>query len=340
MPQHFLLSSKSRQLSLKKVARLSDEEAWHEVVKLRWGDNGTQRCPRCDKERKHFFLKTRQQWRCAEKDCGHTFSVTSGTIFSSHKLPLKDILYAVALFVHSVKGMSALQLSRHLDIEHKTAYILFHKLRNAIYVSRDTTPLKGEVEIDGGYFNFHVRPKNHHKHRVDRRSRFNMNPMKRAILVMRERGAPGQGAARTIVEVIKKENERDVMALSKMYIQLGTTIYTDEHSCYSALATRYLVKQVNHQESYSGPDGVNENQAESFFSRMRRLIIGQIHKCEGKYLTFYAHEVAWRENMRRTSSFDQFNDLMDKCLRAGQSKYWSKYWQGNHLEEDTLFAAG
>ncbi len=339
MPQHFLLSSKSRQLSLKKVARLTDEEAWHEMVKIRWGDTGTQCCPSCGVVRNHFFLKTRNQWRCADKECGHTFSVTSGTIFSCHKLPLKDILYAVALFVHAAKGMSALQLSRHLDIEHKTAYVLFHKLRDALWASRDVSPLKNEVEIDGGYFNYHVRPHNKRKHRVDRRSRFNMNPMKRAILAMRERGAPKEGAKRTIVDVIKQENDRDVSALVNKYVAAGTTIFSDEHTCYTSLAARHPVRQVNHAEEYSSDDGVNENQAESFFARMRRMIIGQIHKCAGKYLVFYANEIAWREDNRRESSLFQFNDLAGKCLRSRPSQNWSKYWQGNHLQGDTLFVA-
>lgn len=340
MSQHFLLSSESRQLSIKKVARLTDDEALEVMVKLRWGDSGTQCCPACGVVRKHFFLKTRTQWRCADKECGHTFSVTSGTIFASHKLPLKDILYAAALYVHAVKGMSALQLSRHLEVEHKTAYVLFHKLRDALWTSRDLTPLKNEVEIDGGYFNYHVRPNNKRKNRVDRRSRFNMNPMKRAILAMRERGEAGKGARRTIVEVIKQENERDVSALVKRHVEAGTTIFSDEHTCYTALAARHPVKQVNHAEEYSTDDGVNENQAESFFSRMRRMIIGQIHKCAGKYLVFYANEIAWREDNRRESSLFQFNDLVGKCLHSRQSKNWSKYWQGNHLEVDTLFAAG
>lgn len=340
MSQHFLLSPKSRQLSVKKIARLTDAEAWQEMVKLRWGDSGTQCCPSCGSVRKHFFLKTRQQWRCAEKECGHTFSVTSGTIFASHKLPLKDILYAVALFVHAAKGTSALQLSRHLDINHKSAYVLFHKLREALWMSRNTSPLKGEVEIDGGYFNYHVRPSNKRKNRVDRRLRFNLNPMKRAILAMRERGEPGQGARRTIIDVIKQENDQDVSALVSRYVEAGTTIFSDEHSCYTSLAARHPVKQVNHAEEYSSDDGVNENQAESFFARMWRMVIGQIHKCAGKYLIFYANEIAWREDNRRESSLWQFNDLMKKCLHSKQSRYWAKYWQGNHLEGDTLFAAG
>jgi hypothetical protein len=118
MAQHFLLSTQARNLSLAKVALMSDDEAWQTFVRLRFGEDGTQFCPCCGCINNHFFIKTRKQWRC--KDCGHTFSVTSGTIFANRKLSVKIILLAVALFVHSAKGMSALQLSRNLDVAYSS----------------------------------------------------------------------------------------------------------------------------------------------------------------------------------------------------------------------------
>lgn len=71
---------------------------------------------------KHYFIKTRRQWHC--RDCNHTFSVTSGTIFASHKLPLKVYLAAIAIYCNAVKGLSALQLARDLDVQYKTAFVL------------------------------------------------------------------------------------------------------------------------------------------------------------------------------------------------------------------------
>ena len=76
---------------------------------------------------KHYFIKIRRQWRC--RDCNHTFSVTSGTIFDSHKLPLKVYLAAIAIYCNAVKGLSALQLARDLDVQNKTAFALAHKIR-------------------------------------------------------------------------------------------------------------------------------------------------------------------------------------------------------------------
>ena len=77
-----------------------------------------------------YAYKTRTLWKC--KACSHQFSVTSGTIFASRKLPVRDYLLAIAIFVNGAKGHSALQLSRDLDCQYKTAFVLAHKIREAM----------------------------------------------------------------------------------------------------------------------------------------------------------------------------------------------------------------
>jgi hypothetical protein len=48
--------------------------------------------------------------------------VTSGTIFAFHKMPLRQYLAAITIFMNEVKGKSALALSRDLDCQYKTAF--------------------------------------------------------------------------------------------------------------------------------------------------------------------------------------------------------------------------
>ena len=225
-----------------------------------------------------------------------------------------------------------------MGVGYKPVLLFQHKIREALFQTRDLSPLDGEVEMDGCYFHYYVRPANKRENRVDRRMSSNLNPNKRAVLVMRQRGKPEHGATRSIVNVIKKENERDVLALSKKYIKPGSTIYTDSHTCYTPLASDYILKQVNHAEAYSSPEGVNENQAESIFSRLRSLY-SHIHKADPKFLIYYANEIAWREDNRRQSFYWQFLDILKKCLQTGQSRLWAKYWQGNRVTKDCLFAA-
>jgi transposase-like protein len=130
MAQHFLLSTAARTLSLAKVMRMSDDQAHDAFKAIRFaateGDATCIKCGSC----KVYEMKTRRIFKCG--DCKAHFSVTSGTIFASRKMDLRDILAAIAIFVNGAKGHSALQLSRDLDCQYKTAFVLTHKLREAL----------------------------------------------------------------------------------------------------------------------------------------------------------------------------------------------------------------
>lgn len=135
MAQHFLLSTAARTLSIASVARMTEDEARDAFKRIRWSDTkGEPHCPRCGCFALYEY-KTRQLWKC--KSCNHQFSVTSGTIFASRKMPVRDYLLAIAIFVNGAKGHSALQLSRDLDCQYKSAYVLSMKLREAITVPRN-----------------------------------------------------------------------------------------------------------------------------------------------------------------------------------------------------------
>jgi len=64
--------------------------------------------------------------RWADKGCKKDFTITSGTLFASHKLPLRGYLAAIAVFCNEVKGKSALALSRDLGLSYKSAFVLLH----------------------------------------------------------------------------------------------------------------------------------------------------------------------------------------------------------------------
>src|SRR5437868_1197838 len=129
------------------AASLSDEAANTTFQRIRWCDNGGEpHCPRCGclDVRK---LATRPVWKC--KGCSYQFSVTAGTIFADRKRPIRDYLLAIAIFANGAKGHSALALSRDLNCQYKTAFVLAHKLREAIEAEQRKATFTGESEIDG-----------------------------------------------------------------------------------------------------------------------------------------------------------------------------------------------
>ena len=183
--QHFLLSAAARTLSLSAVARMTDEEAAATFQRIRWADNGGEPyCPRCGCLDAHK-LATRPVWKC--KGCSHQFSVTAGTIFADRKRPIRDYLLAIAIFTNGAKGHSALQLSRDLDCQYKTAFVLAHKLREAIEAEQRKTEFAGgEFAVDGAYFGGHVKPQNEVADRVDRRMAEEQTGKRQVVVVMRE----------------------------------------------------------------------------------------------------------------------------------------------------------
>src|ERR1700736_5451110 len=88
---------------------------------------------------------------------------------ASRKRPLRDYLLAIAIFVNGAKGHSALQLSRDLDCQYKTAFVLAHKLREAMGATLAGPEMTGTVEADGAYFGGHSKPENKKEDRADRR---------------------------------------------------------------------------------------------------------------------------------------------------------------------------
>ena len=338
---HFLLSAEARTLSMREVFALSDDAAFELFREVRWGRDGQPVCPACGVVEPHWFLPSRRQWRC--RACGHTFSVTSGTIFAHHKLPLQVYLGAVAIYTNAVKGLSALQLSRDLDVQYKTAFVLMHKLRESLMVQRNETPLAGEVQIDGGYINGSVRPANRAEERVDRRLAEHQSPDKRCVLVMRETcpedDPDGQvGGRRTLTFIIPRENQRDVGELAARFIAPGTTISADESDAYDLLHGRYPMRRVNHQREYQAADGTTDNQAESYLARFRRMQIGQHHKFGLSHLANYANEAAYREDTRRWPNGAIFTDILTKCARTPPHRDWCGYWQGNTRRPERLAA--
>jgi ISXO2-like transposase domain len=229
-------------------------------------------------------------------------------VFAFHKMPLRNYLAAIAIFCNEVKGKSALALSRDLDVQYKTAFVLAHKLREAM-----ASEMKGKMvggpdrvaEIDGGYFGGYVRPANLHENRRDLRLASNQSGKRKVVVVIRER------EGRTLPAVFRSESEALSFIVAKA--AKGTELAADESTAWNSLQARFAMQRIDHQQAYS-LNGVYTNGAEEFFSRMRRAEIGHHHHVAGPYLVRYAQEAAWREDHRRVDNGRQVQGVMALAL--------------------------
>jgi transposase-like protein len=327
MAQHFLLSRAAKTLSLASVFTMKDAEAETAFRAIRWAEtNGEPVCPFCGSLDAYDCrrLKGAPRFRC--RGCKKDFSITSGTLFASHKLPLRCYLAAIAIFCNEVKGKSALALSRDLCVSYKCAFVLLHKLREAVAEEMRGRVVGGEgkeAEIDGGYFGGYVKPANLKEDRLDRRLAANQTGKRKVVVIIRERG----GAS--VPAVFSSESAAGSFIRAR--IAKGTTVHADESSAWDGLHERFEMKRINHQEAYS-LDGACTNQAEEYFSRLRRGEIGIHHHIAGPYLLRYAQESSWREDNRRVSNGDQVSRVAGLAMKRSKSVDFTGYWQ-RHIAE-------
>jgi hypothetical protein len=348
--QHFLKSAALRDFTLAHVAEMTEDEAHELLINHRWGGRDRIACPSCGGVGAHYYVRKGRRWRCKFSECGDYFTVFSNTVFQDRKLSHKKILMAIVVFVTFSNGISYDHFSGLLDIQIKTAQVLLGKLREVLLRTRSIGKLAVFAQIDGGHFG--GRPRHGRVRRVENNAiqehvqtmltkktkqpvqtvKANMKrriKKRRVVMVMREVSlAPGDGAIRTIVEITDSENEIAAMSLASRYIKPGTLIMSDENPAYNQFSKHFQHLTVEHAKEFATIDGTNSNQAESYFSRLRRYVLGVSHRIEPKYLMDIATEMAWREDVRRMTYEERFTDILHRLFRCGKSKYWTGYWQG------------
>lgn len=296
MAQHFLLTRAAKTLTLAQVMRLSVEEAETMFARIRWpGSNGQPVCPLCGGDAVYNVRRPKgpPRWRC--KACVKEFTVTSGTMFAWHKMPVQSYLAAIAIAMNEVKGKAALALSRDLGTSYKTAFVLMHKIREAIGSEMKGVQVGGEgetVEVDGAYFGGHIRPANLKENRKDHRAAQIASRKRKVVVIARARHG------HIVSGVFPSEASSVTWLVSR--VKKGTEVVADEAASWNNLHAHYKVSRIDHSQAYS-LDGISSNQAESFFSRMRRGEMGHFHHVSGPYL---ASRVEGRQPPRQQRGSD------------------------------------
>jgi transposase-like protein len=322
MAQHFLLSSAAKTLTLASVFRMTDAEAEATFCRVRWASTeGKPVCPACGGVDAYDCRRPNGAPRFRCRACKKDFSITSGTLFASHKLPLRGYLAAIAIFCNEVKGKSMLALSRDLGLSYKAAFVICHKLREAM-----AEELKGRViggkgkiaETDGAYFGGYMKPANFREDRKDRRLRLNQNGKRQCVVIVRERDG------KSLPAVFRSEGS--ALSWIKSRVEKDTILNADEAPAWNDLHSRFEMKRINHEEAYS-MDGACTNWAESYFSRLRRAELGHHHHVAGAYLLRYAQEASWREDNRRIPNGEQVRRVAELAMGKKESPDFTGYWQ-------------
>ena len=304
-------------ISIIELTEMFPDEAsaikWFEDT--RWPD-GERHCGHCGSvETKEVPNAKPMPYWC--KGCRSYFSVRTGSMLQSSRLPLRKWVFAVYLYVTNLKGVSSMKLHRDLKVTQKTAWFMLHRLRQAWAEDFDADLFAGPVEADEIYIGG---------------KRKNMSKAKRKTL--EGRGAVGKEA---VVGVKDRESNkvaaRHVQGTDTPHLagfvaekaRLGAKAYTDEASVYNALDHFFDHESVNHSAGEYVRGQAHTNGIESFWAMLRRGYQGTYHKMSPKHLERYINEFSGRHNLRSRDTIDQMEAAFTHMI-------------GKHLAYRTLIA--
>jgi transposase-like protein len=279
-------------------AKFHDENAAREWFELsRWPNGVT--CVHCGGVRVARMGGTSGRpglFHCP--DCRGQFTVRTGHIMESSKVPLTKWAIAFHMLTNSKKGMSAHQLHRTIKVAYNTAWFMEHRIREAM---RDTDPalLGGEgkiVEADETYHGKRETPRVPSAQRKGRpftKSGKGGGAEKRSIVALVERG--GKARAQHM-NTITAKNMSEFLALNA---DTKSRLHTDESKLYPALGTAFAAHEtVNHAAKEYARGDVTTNSVEGFFGIFKRGFNGIYQHCGEQHLQRYLDEYSFRYSNR------------------------------------------
>ena len=105
-------------------------EEW--FIQKGWGGQANITCPKFG-DRSVCEIKSRDSmpFQCTKPECRKRFSVKTGSIMQSSKLPLSHSAIAYYLITTNFKGVSSCELARELGIAQKSAWHMLHRIRQS-----------------------------------------------------------------------------------------------------------------------------------------------------------------------------------------------------------------
>ncbi len=319
--------SKSESLSIIKLAeRITTEaEAYKMLEDMRWGEDlSRQSCPKCASVRKFYFIKPkegetrktnrgtatqRRRWKCA--DCRHQFSVLTGTIFHGTHISVRKWLFVIFEMCASKNGISAREIERKYELTAKSAWFMTHRIREAMKreplagLLANTTVVADETFIGG-------KPKN--KHRQGRPARLGGRGPggtvgKTAVLSLVDKSS-GEVRSRVVPDV---SGDTLKEAIADQVDTPSSHLHTDGWLGYRKLGRDFESHEYVDHSTYEYVRGdVSTNQAENYFSQLKRGLDGTHHHVSTKHLHRYLAEFDFRYTTRTVSDTERMRKLVDQ----------------------------
>jgi transposase-like protein len=276
----------------------TEKEAIAFFIKQRWNDKITcphKDCFKCGKENnKIYTLKDGKNFKCTS--CNRLFSYKTGTIFEDTKISLNKWFTAIYLHITNKKGISSIQLSKHIGTTQKTAWFMLQRIR-FVLENQSNNMFGGVSEVDETYLG--GKEENKHKHKKGKTSK--------TIAI----GIVNRDTGEARLETVASTTYPDLAEKVMNNIEIGSNLITDELSSYRKLNLYYNHKKVNHlKDEYvkkeSGAYKIHTNSVEGLFSHLKRTVVGTYHWFSKKHANKYLKEVSFRYSTRMITDEARF----------------------------------
>jgi hypothetical protein len=294
----------------------TDDKARAHLESVLWKDGIV--CPKCQCKDKTKFsdiaanpdAKTRAGLRWCS-NCKDKFTVTIGTIFEDSHIPLRKWLIAWYLICSSKKGIASLELKRLLEIgSYRTALFMAHRIRYALKETSYADKLSGTVEADEAWIG--GVPDKDDKRQVLSGSRKNTNKI--SVMAMVERG----NAGRVRSQVMPTVNGANLKQAIRDNVKQFSVLNTDSHHGYTGLKWEYYHDTVKHRageyKRIEGENVVTTASVESFFSLLKRGVVGTFHHISAQHLPLYLAEFDHRHNCRKMTDGERTDVGLTKAM--------------------------
>ena len=272
------------------------------LEKARW--NNTPTCPYCQSTR-----TTRSDGRHFCYTCKTSFSVTVKTIFHRTHLSLQKWFLAITLILNAKKGISAMQLSRDLQVNKNTAWRIAMQIRRAMTQAEQRHMLTGIVEMDETYIGGKPRKGKRYDDPNDKPKR-GRGTTKTPVVGAVER----DGEVRAKVAKKNQIKGGDLRAFVRARVDVQNAhLMTDEYQGYSGMARLLPHDVIKHADWYV--DGnIHTNTIEGFWALLKRGMFGQFYSVSRRHLQKYVDEFCYRYNLRNVESDEAFADTLNRGL--------------------------
>ena len=221
--------------------------------------------------------------------CRCQTSVTAGTLFASTKLPLTKWLLAIYLLTQSKNGISAMDLSRQLGICYNSAWLMKHKLMQAMLEREQGRKLAGVIQLDDAYWG--GRRRGYKRGRGTR----GKTPFVAAVETDPASGRP----LKMRMDRVKGFRSRELGRWSLKHLAAGARVRSDGLACFAAVKEAGCVHEPL---VTSGPKGRQRRIAfvwvDTMLGNVKNAIAGTYHAIRPKHLPRYLAEFAYRFNRR------------------------------------------